>query len=483
MTALRFCGLWLSPVLLLGVAAHLYAGAPLGVLLALLVVLAPCMALLGERGEPAEDTNLFVVVLTVLAVVLLLTANLLLIGDAASTLGAERWHGVVIAAGLAFALTIVPSAERWWPLLVPAALALVWLALAAVAHASGVGPMTAWSEVASGSPFRLAPDSPWVTSGGTFPTAGTLIFTEPYTLRAADHSVFSVIVSDGRTPTVQEWRPEPGATMTLRPGDRLAYRAGARLILESGKRVPGGPLSGATWADPTSRLSPLALAIQLLGLALTFVAGGLPLLRIGAPTTRAEAALGLALLLAGVGWTLGWAIYAARSAPELFLGALRAGSLVQLPALAIGGPSASRLGGVVLAALIGLFAATASGLRERIAALDRSGGELGRDIPLWAGVFGVAVVASLWPRDPWSLLVVALGIVASTLAPLAGAPAGTPPRAQAVAGATGLAVFALVGLGGHEVAGAIAEGLTAHPALLAAPAAWVALRLVRARAA
>ena len=118
MTALRFVGLWLSPALLLGVSAHLYAGALTGLVLALLVVLAPSVVLL-EPPEVAHDSNLFVVLLTLLVAVLLLSANLLLIGDIANGLGAPRWHGIVVAAGCALAATIWPPADRWWPWLTP----------------------------------------------------------------------------------------------------------------------------------------------------------------------------------------------------------------------------------------------------------------------------------------------------------------------------------------------------------------------------
>lgn len=479
MIALRVCGLWLSPALLLGVAAHLYAGAPTGPLLALLVVQAPCMAVLAAKDEPAAEENLLVAVLTVLAGVLLLVANLLLIGDIAGALGAPRWHGVVIAAGCAFAVTIWPAAEKWWPWLAPGALAGAWLALAAVAHGAGADPAGAWSDVASRPAFRFPAASPWVVSGHTFPAPGSLVFSEPHALRAVSPDVFGVIVHDGRAPSVQEWRPEAGGAITMRPGDRLSYPAGARLMFEGGTRVPGAPSSGVAWGDGAARLSAPAWLAQFLGLGVTFIAGSLPLLRLGARATRPALAVGLALLLAAAAWAQGWAIYAALSAPDLFLGTVRAGALAELPTLALGEPWGRRLGGVLVAGLITLFAATAAGLRERIAACDRSGGELGRDLPLWVGVFGIAVVASLWPRDPWTVLLTALGLLASTLGPLALAPAGLPAQTRALACGAGLAVFVAVALGARLLGDDSA--LAAYPALLGAPAAWGALRLARPR--
>lgn len=479
MTALRFCGLWLSPALLLGVAAHLYGAAPGGLLLAQLVVLAPCLALLGGQAEPAGDGSLLVAGVTVLAAVLLLSANLLLIGDIASAFGAPSWHGVVIAAGCAFALTIWPWGEKWWLWLGPGALAFVWLVLAIIMHASGGGPVATWSDVASRSAYRFGAESPWVVSGKMFSVPGSLTFSEPHTLRAVTPDAFSVIVSDEDAPSVQEWRPAPGEAITLRPADRLAYPAGSRLMFEGGKRVPGAPFSGVAWADPTARAAVPVELIRFLGIAVTFLAGSFPLLRLSAPSTRAGAATALGLLLAGVGWAEGWAVYAGREAPDLFLGTVRAGSLIQVPALAIGEPWGRRLAGLLTVVLIALLAAMASGLRERIAALGGGGGELGRDVPLWVGVFGVAVVASLWPHDPWSVLVVALGLVASTLAPLAVASPAAPAPVRALACGIGLAAFILVGLGARLIGGAMAESLAEYPALLASPAAWIALRLAR----
>lgn len=478
MTLVRLSGLSLSPVVLLGVAGHLYAGAPGGPLLALLVVLAPCVALASGPAEAAEE-SLLVVVLTVVAAGLLLTANLLLIGDIAGGLGAPRWHGVVIAAGCAFVLTIWPAAAGWWTWLVPGALALGWLALAAVGLGAGVDPAAAWSDVASRPAFRFPEASPWVVSGRSFPTPGSLLFTEPHTLRTARADVFGVVVDDGGTPSVQEWRPEAGETITMRPGDRLAYAGGARLVFEGGKRVPGTPASGAAWGDGAAGMPSLAWLARSLGLAVTFVAGGLPLLRVGPRPTRRRLAVALALLLAGVGWAEGWAIYAARAAPDLFLGAARAGALTELPARALGEPWGRRLCGLVVAAVIALFAGSAAGLRERLAAGDRSGGGLGRDLPLWVVVLGGATAASLWPRDPWTLLVLGLGLLASTLGPLALAPPGAPPGARTLACVVGLAVFVGIALGGRLLGGDSA--LAAYPALLAAPAAWTALRLAGPR--
>jgi hypothetical protein len=482
-TALRFVGLWVSPALLLGVAANIYAGAPAGLALAFLVVLAPSMTLLEGHADSAGDSSLFTVALTVLAVILLLAANLLLLGDVATGLGAPRWHGIVVAAGAAFAVTVWPWADRWWPWLAPAALAPAALTLALVAHASGLSPAAAWSEVAARPDFRFTARSPWVASGGFFPTPGSLTFTEPHTVSAPGADVFAIITPDGAAPSVQEWRPSPGDAIMLRPGDRISYAAGARLKFESGRRAPGAPPSGVVWADSAARAPALRQLAAVLGLAITLIAGGLPLLRPWAPRSCGPAAAALALVLASLAWAEGWAVYAGALAPEFFLLDARGGLLVQLPVLVLDAPWGRWLGGVLTASLIALFVATASALRERVAALDRAGSDLGRDAALWAAMFGVAVVASLWPRDPWSVLLVAFGMLASSLGPLALAGDGLTPRAQALAGAAGLGVFALVALGGGVVAGTWAAPLVVYPALFGGPAAWAALSLARSRTA
>src|SRR5207247_11139379 len=107
-------------------------------------------------------------------------------------------------------------------------------------------------------------------------------------------------------------------------------------IFEGGKRVPGAPSSGVAWADPTARAAAPVELIRFLGIAVTFLAGSFPLLRLSAPSTRAGAATALGLLLAGVGWAQGWAVYAGWAGPDLFLGSVQGGSLIQVPSRAIG---------------------------------------------------------------------------------------------------------------------------------------------------
>jgi hypothetical protein len=123
-------------------------------------------------------------------------------------------------------------------------------------------------------------------------------------------------------------------------------------------------------------------------------------------------------------------------------------------------------------------------LRERIGGLDvTGGGEIGHDLGLWSAVIGAAALASFWPAEPWVLVLVALGIAASTLAPAVLLP---PPAARARwgtwAGLVGLGVFGALALAGQWT-GDPSPGWAglplAYPAVAAAPAAAAVLWTVR----
>ncbi len=121
-------------------------------------------------------------------------------------------------------------------------------------------------------------------------------------------------------------------------------------------------------------------------------------------------------------------------------------------------------------------------LRERLGALDRTGGgEIGHDLGLWGGVFGVAAVASLWPVDPWALTLLALGAAASALAPaLLCPPPPDRPAAVTGAGLVGLTIFGVLAAaqlrGG---AGGLLGVAMAYPALAAVPASICVLWMAR----
>ncbi len=101
---------------------------------------------------------------------------------------------------------------------------------------------------------------------------------------------------------------------------------------------------------------------------------------------------------------------------------------------------------------------------------------IARDWRLWGGLVALAGLASLWPFDAWTLLSLAFGLGASTLAPLV--VAGGRPRAATGAMAVGFVLF--VGLSALEwLAPAQGYVLLSFPALIAAPAAWGILWLAR----
>jgi len=110
-------------------------------------------------------------------------------------------------------------------------------------------------------------------------------------------------------------------------------------------------------------------------------------------------------------------------------------------------------------------------------------GEIGHDPGLWAGLFGGAALASLWPVDPWALSLLALGGAGSALGPAA----LWPPRrgrTATTAGVFGLLVFASFAAAQvRGSSGGFLGAAIAYPALVAAPAGaailWLGRRLAR----
>jgi hypothetical protein len=219
------------------------------------------------------------------------------------------------------------------------------------------------------------------------------------------------------------------------------------------------------------------------GLALTLLAGAAALLRAGlTPRLRRDGAGFVAggLLLA-FAWAQAWAIYTMIQAPDLFLGGVTLERLLELPALLLfAEPWRRTLQALLLAAGLAAFLASSLALRERLGALDATGGgEIGHDPGLWAGLFGGAAVASLWPVDPWALSLLALGGAGCSLGPAA----LWPPRhgrTGTTAGVVGLLVFGLLASGQLRGAGGtLSSAAAAYPALIAAPAGCFVLWLGR----
>jgi len=485
----RTLAVWLTPAAWLALPALVLEGGPDGVWVGMLLVVSPLLALaLADGGsrmaQPARDA-LFPVVVFLFVAGLLLWASLVLAGDAAAWLGAPRWWGIGIAAGGAWILVIWRKAGRLVPWLLLAALVGLAVPLFVLGRGAAVGPLGAWERVASQPAFRFPASSPWVGAGRELRAGhgpGALVFEETHRITTVGPAQIHVRARDGARVSESDWDLRPGQSVTLRPGDELTWPSGARLRFEAGKAVPGAPSSGIAWADGRRGDSS-----RRWGLLLTLTGGALALIGFGAAgriSRGGMAAVGSGLL-AAFAWGIGWAVYCALGSPDIFLGGVALERLVRPPSLL----SWTAGGGRVVLALVpvaGLasFFASSVALRERIGGLDvTGGGEIGHDLGLWSAIIGAAAMASLWPTEPWALVLIALGLAASTLAPAVLLP---PPEARARwgtwAGFVGLAVFGSLALPGQWTGGGSPGwvGLPlAYPAVVAAPAAALVLRLAR----
>ena len=485
----RTLAVWLTPAAWLALPALVLEGGPDGVWIGLLLLVAPLLALSISDGDaraaqPARDA-LFPVVIFLLVAGLLLWGSLVLAGDVAAWLGAPRWQGIGIAAGGAWLLVIWRRAARLVPWLLLAVLLGLAISLVVLASGTGLGPLGAWERVASQPAFRFPASSPWVSAGRELRAGrgyGLLVFEEVHRITAAGPAQIHVRARDGTRVSESDWELQAGQSLTLRPGDELTWPPGARLRFEAGKAVPGAPPSGISWADGR-----VADSSRRWGLLLTLTGGALALIGFGAAgkASRGEmAAVGTALFAVFV-WGIGWAVYCALGAPDIFLGGVALERLVRPPS----SPAAAGRFVLMLVPAAGLasFFASSVSLRERIGGLDvTGGGEIGHDLGLWSAIIGAAAVASFWPAEPWVLVLIALGLAASTLAPAVLLP---PPPARARwatwAGLVGLGIFGALALAGQWTGGG-SPGWTglllAYPAVAAAPAAaavlWMARRAV-----
>ncbi len=491
----RTLAVWLTPAAWLALPALVLEGGPDGVWAGLLLLVAPLLALAAASGDaraaqPARDA-LFPVVVFLLVAGLLLWASLVLAGDAAAWLGGPRWQGIGIAAGGAWLLVIWRKAGRLVPWLLLAGMLGLAVPLLVVVRGAAMGPLGAWERVASQPAFRFPASSPWVSGGRELRAGrghGVLVFEEEHRITAAGPAQIHVRARDGARVSESDWELQSGQSVTLRPGDELTWPPGARLRFEAGKAVPGAPSSGIAWADGRRGDSS-----RRWGLLLTLTGGALALIGYGATTRvtrRKMAAVGAGLYAVFV-WGIGWAVYCALDAPDIFLGGVALERLVRPPSLTgaagagIWAVGAERfVVALVPAAGLASFFASSVALRERIGGLDvTGGGEIGHDLGLWSAIIGAAAAASLWPTEPWVLVLTAMGLAASTVAPAVLLP---PPAARARwstwAGFVGLAVFGALALLGQWPAGGSPgwAGLPlAYPAVAAAPAAALVLRLAR----
>lgn len=481
-SAARLLAVWLTPVVWLEMPALILARGPDGLGIGLALILVPLIALGAGPPEPAAREPVFPVVILFLTVGVLLWANLLLAGDVAEWLGAPRWHGVAVAAAAGCLVTASRGGGRLVPVLLLAAVLALGAPLAELARAAGVGPLAAWARVATQTAFRFPRTSAWVTDGRELRLIhgrAPIRFDEEHRLTAPVGGRLSAHTLDGGRASELEWTLTPGQSVTLRPGDQLERDSAPRLQFEPDKRVPGSPPSGIAWAAGRPPDWP-----RFAGVLVTLLFGALALCRAGDPASASRSTVALA---AGGGlvaflWSEGWAVYSVLASPDLFLGGVTAERLLVVPALADRHP-APALQALLLAAGLAGFLASSIALRERLGALDRTGGgEIGRDLTLWAGVFAIAGLASLWHLDCWSLTLLALGMAASSVGPAAlGSGSATPPGVATLAGLIGLGVFVALAVAGQlrGEAGGLLGAVEAYPALAAAPAGTLALWICR----
>lgn len=484
--ATRSVSVWITPALLFSVPAELLTRGGEGLWIALLVVVAPLLGLLlvtpPRDAAPPHPASTFSLALMG---VVLLWANLLLVGDVARSLGLSRPTGILVVAGSMFVVTAwAPARRRGLALALPALLALL-IPLGVVVERADRLPLAAWSHAASLPAFRFPSESPWVTEGRPVaprPGTDTLLFEEEHRVTSVAGGPLRILVSDRGRVQIQEWTLAAGQSVTVRPGDRLVVEPGRSLKFEANKRIPGAPASGIRWADPPRPLLSTAF-LSVLGSGLTILGGATALLASerSLPISRAGAAIDGAGYVLALAWALGWATYTAVVAPELFLGGITPEKLFELPALALrGSPWGPSLDALVITGAFFALLTSASALRSRLA----PGGLEGRDLGFWGGMLGLASLGSFWPLDTWRMLLMAFGLGASTLAPLAWV--GIPrerPQAISLAVGTGLVVFIALALAEQilPARGVWAQMFLSSPALAASPIAafllWRARRL------
>ena len=478
---------WLTPAVWLSIPTLIVERGPDGLWVGLALIVVPLVALGIGPPRPNADAGeaVFPVVALLFTVGILFWANMSLAGDVAAWLGWPRWYGIAIAAAGACVLTAWPGGKRLVPALLLVAALGVSVPLADLARASGMGPIGAWDRIASQTAFRFPSTSPWVTNGRDLSTTygrAPIRFDEEHRVTAAAGGRLYARAVDGVRMGDLEWTLAPGQSVTFRPGDRIQRNSTARLRFEPDKRVPGAPTSGMSWATGRALDWPRSA-----GLVVTVLFGALALCRTGAPvaTSRTMVALvtggGLVVFL----WAQGWAVYSLLAAPDLFLGSVTPERFLALPVLADDDPARRLYQASLLAGGVAAFLASSIALRERLGALDRTGGgEIGRDLGLWTGVFAIAGLAGLWHFDCWALVLLALGVAASSVSPGSIGSRAASPSAATVAGAVGLVVF--LGLEVMEQVRGGAEGLLgailAYPALAAVPAAALVLWVHRALA-
>ncbi len=462
---MRVFAAWTGPALVAVLVGHVAAGDPATATIALLACAAPLLVVAATPWAPPPPAGALARALGGLALALVLAADLAAAADVVGAAGVDRRAGVLAAAVLAAATLAVPRGTAVRSLALAAGAAGLAIPLAAVGAGAGITPWVAWAGVAERPAIVFGAQSPWVIEGRPLAAPTTLVFGEPHRITAMGAATWRVVEREDQRAAVRDWQLTGGESFELRSGDVLMLPSGTRVRMEAGRRVPGAPPSGTTWAEqrPASGLEGLAGFVG----ALVTLAGGAWLLVGSSRGARVRASAGPVLLAAVVATATSWGTYTAFAGADVVLGAPPIAALVRVPRVLAAWPWPPALVAGALLGIAALGLAAADALRERVAAL--AGGGPGRGRALWCAAIAMAAMLALSPADAWHWLVLGCGAGATAWA--APALAARDPRARAagtVAGVIGFAVLA-AGVTGVE---AWLPVVGTWPALAAAPLAW-----------
>jgi hypothetical protein len=479
-------GLWLTPVVLATLAARAVGGEASAPVLATTLVGAASIGLLvaatpgGTALRTGETASALRAIPVLGSLLLVIAANLLVLGDLAAIIGLARTHGVVGGAALTLGVVAWTSGDRWWRLATPVGVALVVVSLGVVVAAAG-SPWMVWSTVASRTALTFREGSPWVTHGGAPAERVVITFHEPHRLAAATPATWRVTERDAAGVTIREWRLDVGDALTVRPGDQLTVDSGARVRFEAGRRVPGAPSSGIAWADGRPRPVTETLA-RAAGAVLTLVGGGV-VLAPGLPTTGAAVIAAPALLLAFVLAGTLWGVYAVALAPDVVLLPQALTPLLETIARAVPSAAAGVVTGLVVIGVVVLSLGVVLTWRTQVTAgLCDAAVAIGRPAPsalaraaITAGLVALAAALALRGGDPWRLFTWGLGLAAAAI--LAPRLARCGNRGELIGTVVGVLIFAVAVFDGGHLPRWVADS----PALVAGPLAWMTARLTRRR--
>lgn len=395
---------------------------------------------------------------------------------------------------LVLGVLLLPPVLRLRLTAVGGGLALAGLALPLGAITLATTPLwpAVWNAVATRPRIAFGEGSAWTGEGGPVrgpAVAPTLRFGDAQRVEFSSPGSVVIEPREGGRLTRDV---EAGEQVALHPGDQIVVRAGFPLRFEAGRRIPDAPDSGPEWVEPRSRPAgwPWLMALGVTG----FVGAlGLPIGRIpvgaGRLSPRRSAGLAAGLVTAGVALPVGWSLYALWLTPEVYLGGVSGVEIYTLAASLRESPASGHsltwlaLGGLA----VGGAAAVLGCARDLPNAWRDLAGVWARRLGL-ALVAGAGLLACLAPVDAWTLLLLALGLAASVLAPAAALACWSEratPESVAGGAAAGLAVFLLVTVLGvtnpEDMAAWWGSAVAAAPAVLAVPVHLLAAWILRAR--